>query len=160
MKNLNQIALALLSTFALAVPNQTRAQFTGNNQTNIISGVTTNWGGPYYVGSNYVFDALLIQNAGVLSNTSGFIGYAAGANNNIAIVSGSGATYTVSVSGMTTPGLVIVSIPAGAATDSLGNTTAASIPTCKQHGPPWERLASSRRPCTHTTTPSTAGMST
>ena len=66
-----------------------QAQFTGNNQTNIISGVTSNWTGFYYVGSNYVFDALLIQSSGKLSNGTCFIGYAAGADNNTAIVSGS-----------------------------------------------------------------------
>ena len=32
--------------------SQTHAQFTGNNQTSIISGVTSNWPGDYHVGSN------------------------------------------------------------------------------------------------------------
>src|SRR5436853_5245990 len=73
------------------------AQFTGNNQTNIISGVTSNWPGNYYVGSNYVFDALLIQNSGVLSNSgNSFIGFALGASNNTAVVSGGGSVWSSS----------------------------------------------------------------
>ena len=46
-----------------------------------------------------------------------------------ASVSGSGTSYTVSVSGMTSPGTVVVSIPAGAATDAAANTNAASTST-------------------------------
>ena len=46
-----------------------------------------------------------------------------------AAVSGSGASYTVSVSGMTDSGLVIVSIPADAAQDASGNTSEASTST-------------------------------
>ncbi|HXJ57367.1 MAG TPA: hypothetical protein VNU68_11955 [Verrucomicrobiae bacterium] len=57
--------IALFSLLALALPNQSRAQFMGSNQTNIISGVTSNWPGAYYIGSTYVFDALLIQNGGI-----------------------------------------------------------------------------------------------
>lgn len=41
-------------------------------------------------------------------------------------ISGSGATYNVSVSGMTGSGTVIVSIPAGAAQDAAGNDSTAS----------------------------------
>ncbi len=52
-----------------------------------------------------------------------------GGNALSAIVSGSGANYTVSVSGMTTTGAVVASIPAGAATDSAGNASAASTST-------------------------------
>ena len=43
-----------------------------------------------------------------------------------AVVTGSGTTYSVAVSGMTGDGTVIASIPAGMATDTLGNTNAAS----------------------------------
>jgi hypothetical protein len=39
-----------------------------------------------------------------------------------AVVSGSGATYNVAVSGMTTDGTVIASVPAGGAQDAAGNT--------------------------------------
>jgi hypothetical protein len=44
-------------------------------------------------------------------------------------VSGSGTTYTVSVSGMTSPGNVFASVPAGAAADLAGNTSGASTST-------------------------------
>ena len=47
----------------------------------------------------------------------------------IANVSGTGPTYTVSVTGMTGTGTVVVSIPASAATDPAGNSNAASTST-------------------------------
>jgi hypothetical protein len=46
-----------------------------------------------------------------------------------AAVTGSGEQYTVSVSGMTTSGTVVASIPAGAATDADANPTGASTST-------------------------------
>src|SRR5213076_1530433 len=46
-----------------------------------------------------------------------------------ATVSGSGTTYTVKVTGMTSPGVVVVSVPTGAAADPAGNTNAASTST-------------------------------
>jgi hypothetical protein len=49
-----------------------------------------------------------------------------------AAVSGSGATYTVSVAGMTEPGLVVASIPAGVAADAAANTNEASTSTDNQ----------------------------
>jgi hypothetical protein len=51
------------------------------------------------------------------------------ANPTTADVTGSGANYTVAVSGMTNDGTVIVTIPAGVATDALGNVNAASTST-------------------------------
>ena len=53
-------ALILLSATAFA-------QFTANYQTNVISGVVSNWSGNYIVGSNTVFDLLRIDNGGVLT---------------------------------------------------------------------------------------------
>jgi uncharacterized repeat protein (TIGR01451 family) len=46
-----------------------------------------------------------------------------------ATVSGSGATYTVTVTGMTTTGTVVATIPAGAAQDGAANTSLASTST-------------------------------
>ena len=46
-----------------------------------------------------------------------------------AVVNGSGADYTVSVSGMTTSGTVVASIPGGAAADADNNPTGASTST-------------------------------
>src|SRR6266404_8773839 len=57
------------------------AQYTGNYQTNIISGVVSNWTGDYLIGSNTFADALFIQNGGVLSNANGYLGYEIGADN-------------------------------------------------------------------------------
>ena len=72
----------------------TRAQFTANSQTVIISGVTSNWVGTFYiVGSNTFLDTLQIQSSGVLSNGSGVLGYAAGGSNNTALVSGAGSLW-------------------------------------------------------------------
>src|SRR5262252_7922554 len=98
-----KIAIASFALLALALPNPSRAQFTGNNQTNIISGVTSNWPGSYYVGSNYVFDALFILNGGVL-NASGSIGYTATAKSNAVVVSGNGSVWNTG-SGLAVGGL-------------------------------------------------------
>ena len=58
-------------------------------QTNVIN-VVSNWvsGAGYVVGSNWVFDALVINGGGSLSNGNSYIGYTTGANNNIALVNG------------------------------------------------------------------------
>jgi hypothetical protein len=55
------------------------------------------------------------------------LGGTAGAT--IATVTGSGTTYNVAVSGMTTSGTVIITIPAGAATDAAGNSCTDSTNT-------------------------------
>ncbi len=47
----------------------------------------------------------------------------------VAGVTGSGANYTVTVSGMTGNGTVVASIPAGAAPDAAGNASTASTST-------------------------------
>jgi len=75
--------------------NTVRAQYTSSFQTNIISGVASNWvsDSGYLVGSNIAFDVLLIQNGGVLSNGFGYIGYYTRGSNNLAVVSGSGSVW-------------------------------------------------------------------
>jgi hypothetical protein len=47
----------------------------------------------------------------------------------LATVTGSGANYTVSVAGMTGPGIIVASIPAGAAMDASSNPSLASTST-------------------------------
>ncbi len=76
--------------------NSAHAQFTSNFQTNIISGVRSNWAGfgAYNVGSNTFFDTLIIQNGGALSNFDGVIGNLGPASNNTAIVTGTGSVWT------------------------------------------------------------------
>jgi T5SS/PEP-CTERM-associated repeat protein len=79
---------------AVLLASRLEAQFTGNNQTNIISGTASNWSGDYHVGSNFVSNTLLVQNGGLLRNGLGYIGYATGANSNIALVTGSGSAWS------------------------------------------------------------------
>jgi autotransporter family porin len=77
-----------------------RAQFSADYQTNIISGVVSNWqGGDFYgyvVGSNTSFDVLQVENGGSLSNGWAFIGRQANASNNSAIVTGSNSMWNCS----------------------------------------------------------------
>jgi T5SS/PEP-CTERM-associated repeat protein len=85
--------------FLLILTAPLRAQYTANYQTNIISGVTSNWSGIYYVGNINFADALLIRNAGVLSSSwgydgAGYIGYGTSASNNFVLVSGSGSVWS------------------------------------------------------------------
>ena len=70
------------------------AQFAADNQTNIINGTAVNWPSNYYVGSNYISDALFILNGGSLSNQWGYLGYQPGGVSNLAVVSGSGSAWT------------------------------------------------------------------
>src|ERR1017187_9788295 len=71
------------------------AQYTANFQTNIISGVTSNWSGTYYVGNTAFADVLFIQSNGVL-NTSGpgFLGQSTQSSNNIAVVTDPGSVWS------------------------------------------------------------------
>jgi|GEM_PF-2501692 len=62
------------------------AQYTDNFQTNVISGVVSNWAGDYLVGSNTFADVLLIQNGGVLSSGFGQLGYEVSSNNSVRVV--------------------------------------------------------------------------
>jgi len=65
------------------------AQYTGNFQTNVISGVVSNWAGNYLVGSNTFADVLLIQNGGALSSGFGQLGYeVSSSNNSVRVVDG------------------------------------------------------------------------
>ena len=87
----------LLSILAvsLVIPTVVRAQFSANFQTNTISGVTSNWGGTFYiVGSNTFLDTLQIINGGVLSDSACVIGYVPGGSNNTVLVSGLGSMLT------------------------------------------------------------------
>ncbi|HTS19079.1 MAG TPA: hypothetical protein VMP11_16005, partial [Verrucomicrobiae bacterium] len=88
------------SCFVVAVivgflPFGASAQYIANFQTNIISGITSNWvgNGFYNVGSNTFSDALLVLSGGVLSNANGLLGYTATASNNSVVVGGTGSTW-------------------------------------------------------------------
>ncbi|HUJ11845.1 MAG TPA: hypothetical protein VL171_17685 [Verrucomicrobiae bacterium] len=71
------------------------AQYTADFQTNIISGVTSNWIGDYSVGSNTFADVLRIQSGGVLSNGDGYLGYDINSSNNSAFVTDSGSVWNL-----------------------------------------------------------------
>ena len=87
------LGFGLLVVFAeLVLLQPVRAQFSGSYQTNIISGVVSNWDGDYFVGSNEVFDALQVVDGAVLNDAQGFIGYF-GATNSVE-VSGSGSLWS------------------------------------------------------------------
>ncbi len=72
----------------------TEAQYTADYQTNIISGVTSNWTGFYVVGSNTFANVLVIVNNGVLSDDFGIVGWGLGNSNNSVVVSDSGSLWS------------------------------------------------------------------
>ncbi|MBL7016354.1 MAG: hypothetical protein ISR84_02225, partial [Kiritimatiellales bacterium] len=82
------ITLALVALCGMA-----QAQFSGNDQTNLINNVINNWGAAYYVGDTYHDDTLIITNYGRLNNTLGYIGYESTADNNAATVTGPGSLW-------------------------------------------------------------------
>ena len=86
----------LLGTLGLLFAASAHAQYSDNFQTNIISGVISNWSGDYNIGYPNFADALLIQSGGVLSDSSGSMGNGggrAGQGDNVAVVSGSGSVW-------------------------------------------------------------------
>jgi hypothetical protein len=82
--NTTRIAAIGVIALSLAAGLPVRAQYTANYQTNIISGVTSNWTGNYYVGNSTFADVLLIRNSG---DDELDIGYA-GAGNSLVINNG------------------------------------------------------------------------
>src|SRR5947209_6827385 len=90
---------ALAGVLLLLSVTAGRAQYTADYQTNIISGVTSNWTGDYTVGNSTFADVLLIQNSGalVLSNSGGrgMIGYTSASTNNKVVVTGSNSVWVV-----------------------------------------------------------------
>jgi T5SS/PEP-CTERM-associated repeat protein len=84
----------LLGAVGMALMPVAQAQYSANYQTNLISGVTSNWPGSYIVGSNTFLDALQIANGGVLSNGTGYIGYETSSSNNVASVATVGSVWS------------------------------------------------------------------
>jgi T5SS/PEP-CTERM-associated repeat protein len=90
-----RLFVGALGAAIVMIAGTARAQFSADYQTNVIDGVVSNWAGDYYVGSNYVFDALQIINGGAVYNGStGYIGYSSTANNNSVLVSGTGSVWS------------------------------------------------------------------
>ncbi len=83
------------ATFLLALftASPARAQYSGNNQTNVISGVTSNWTGLYHIGVFNFNNALIISNAGVLGDGDGYLG-SVSAGGNSALVTDIGSVWT------------------------------------------------------------------
>jgi T5SS/PEP-CTERM-associated repeat protein len=73
-----------------------QAQYTANFQTNIISGVTSNWSGAYYVGNTTFADVLAIQSSGVLwvSAPGCYLGLSPSSSNNYALVTDPGSVLS------------------------------------------------------------------
>ena len=72
------------------------AQYTADFQTNIISSVSSNWSGTYYVGNTSANDSLIIQNGGVLSaSVDGGLGATYNSSNNFVLVTGPGSLWTM-----------------------------------------------------------------
>ena len=91
----SDVLILMVLAGILAVAQSCNAQYCGNFQTNIISGVISNWTGDYLIGSNTFADVLLIENEGALSNGNGYIGYEIGADNNTALISDSNSMWNV-----------------------------------------------------------------
>ena len=98
---MKQVAAIGFVALAVAIAPITRAQYTADFQTNVISGVTSNWvddsitgTGGYFVGSNTFADALFIQGSGVLSNGNGYLGYNISSSNNNVLIAGAASTWS------------------------------------------------------------------
>ena len=95
-RSIRRFARVLGIAILTGLASTARAQFTGSNQTNTISGVTSNWNNNYYVGNNLAFDALQVINNGHLTiqfyPKAVYVGYTSNASNNSILVSGSGST--------------------------------------------------------------------
>jgi T5SS/PEP-CTERM-associated repeat protein len=118
------IALILIGILITSRPSQ--AQYTSDYQTNIISGVTSNWTGDYYVGVRNANDALLIQNSGVLSDRSGGVGLYLwpSTRNNLVLVTGSGSAWSNEYEmdiGLGTSGNELIITNGGAVFDYVGD---------------------------------------
>ena len=133
------IALVLNSQHA-------HAQYSADFQTNVISGITSNWPGVYFVGFTNFADALVIQNGGVLSNGTGYLGYNSASSNNIAFVTGPGSVWSnradlyIGQNGsgnslVISNGGQVVSGPGGQGLDLVGETASSSNNSVAVTGP-------------------------
>ena len=102
------------------------AQYTSNYQTNIISGVTSNWPGDYVIGSNTFCNALLVRNGGVLTNADSYVGCLSASVSNSVMVSGAGSVWTNANQyvGFSGGGNSLVITNAGRVANSLGTYVA------------------------------------
>ncbi len=83
----------LLISITLGIQSS-EAQYSANFQTNIISGVTSNWSFTYTVGSVTFADALLIENGGVLADSEATVGANASSSNNLVLVTDTSSVWS------------------------------------------------------------------
>ncbi len=88
----SKFSLPILTAVLLA--GSAQAQYTANFQTNLISGVVSNWTGNYEVGNTTFADVLIVTNSAVLKDSSGYLGFSAGSSNNVAIITGAGSVWS------------------------------------------------------------------
>jgi T5SS/PEP-CTERM-associated repeat protein len=92
------LTLATLPLLGILFAAPAHAQYTTDYQTNIISGVTSNWSGQYFIGYTNEADVLLIQDDGVFSDGEGYVGsfpgHGPGGDSNVAVVSGPGSVWS------------------------------------------------------------------
>ncbi len=79
---------------AAALAPVTHAQYSADFQTNIISGVTSNWSGDYFVGYTNYANTLVIENGGILVNDVGWLGNQWSSSNNSVLVTGAGSVWS------------------------------------------------------------------
>ena len=70
------------------------AQYTANFQTNLISGVTSNWSGSYYIGGDRSSDTLLVESNGVLTDANGYLSFNSNTSNNSVLVTDTGSIWS------------------------------------------------------------------
>jgi hypothetical protein len=85
--------LLILLCVAL-LPVASWAQYSGNNQTNVISGVTSNWAGTYTVGLSQNYNALIVTNGGRLEPLGGTLRIGVAGNSNLILVADSGSVIS------------------------------------------------------------------
>ncbi|HUJ10124.1 MAG TPA: hypothetical protein VL171_08870 [Verrucomicrobiae bacterium] len=94
MKITRRVILISTVVLDLVAAPVSHAQYTDDFQTNIISGVTSNWVGTYKVGDANSADVLLIQSNGVLTDDGGYLGNLFFSSNNFALVTDSGSIWS------------------------------------------------------------------
>ena len=108
-----------LAAASLVLSPVAHAQYTADFQTNVISGLTSNWSGTYYVGYTNANDVLIIQNGGVLNGDmfggSAGVGATYMSSNNFVLVSGPGSLWSLPY------GYVSLSGSAGCCSGGPGN---------------------------------------
>jgi hypothetical protein len=115
---LSRVLIGILAgSLGLFVVPTTQAQYSANFQTNLISGVVSNWAGDYVVGSNTFADVLLIRNGGELFDRGGYVGSFSIGSNNSVLVADAGSAW------QNTNGPLLVTGKG----NSLGSATRASV---------------------------------